>query len=67
MAFNVLDINGDGKVSTDEIKWRFTYSNLQGMPNMRELDEAFWTRLTEDLDADSDGQIYFEDFKRHMN
>ena len=37
------------------------------MPNMRELDEAFWTRLTEDLDADSDGQIYFEDFKRHMN
>ena len=30
-AFKMLDLNGDGLISTDEIAQRFTYSNLKDM------------------------------------
>ena len=34
MAFNVIDRDGDGIVSIDDLKWRFSYTNFEGMPDL---------------------------------
>ena len=41
MAFDVLDRDGDGMVSTEDIRWRFTYDNLKGNPEL-DMKEEFW-------------------------
>ena len=30
MAFDTMDLNGDGQVTIDEMKWRFGSTNFQG-------------------------------------
>ena len=41
MAFDVMDLNGDGTVTIDEIKWRFTSSNFKGSTRL-DVGEDFW-------------------------
>ena len=61
-----MDLNGDGKISVDELKWRFSSTNFAGSAELEGVDEDFWNRLIRNIDSDNDGTITFEEFSREM-
>ena len=65
MAFNVLDKNGDGRITEEEISWRFTYCNFEGMEKLQ-VGEDFWSSLTRDFETDHERGITYDEFKRNM-
>ena len=58
MAFKVLDTNGDGTLETEEIKWRFTYTNYENLTKLSVGDE-FWPQLLQDFDYLGDGKVTY--------
>lgn len=61
MAFKMLDLDGNGKISKDEIK-----KVLHSDPMLQQLDENFWDDLIKDADTDGDGEIDFNEFYNMM-
>ena len=62
-AFNVLDIDGNGTISLEELKLCFSYSDLD---NEEINEENLWQKMLADIDTDQDGNISFDEFKNHM-
>ena len=67
IAFDTMDLNGNGKVTVDELKWRFSSTNFAGSAELEGVDEEFWNRLIRSIDSDNDGTITFEEFNREMH
>ena len=64
-AFNVLDMDGSGEITLDELKECFSYSSLDNEAST-EQDQGFWDTMLAELDANGDGKISFEEFQTHM-
>ena len=62
-AFNILDIDGNGTISLEELKLCFSYSDLD---NEDINEENLWQKMLADIDTDQDGNISFDEFKNHM-
>ena len=58
-AFNMFDINQDGKISRGELKQVFETGEQK--------DEQLWQDIFDEVDTNSDGEITFEEFKDCMN
>ena len=48
-AFNVLDIDGNGTISLEELKLCFSYSDLD---NEEINEENLWQKMLADIDTD---------------
>jgi len=55
----MLDADGDGKISRQELQSVFGTSQL-------EEGEATWLEIMEQVDTDKDGFISYEEFNEHM-
>lgn len=58
-VFKMLDADGDGKISRQELQSVFGTSQL-------EEGEATWLEIMEQVDTDKDGFISYEEFNEHM-
>ena len=67
IAFDTMDLNGNGTVTVDELKWRFSSTNFCGSAELEGVDEDFWNRLIRNFDSDNDGMITFEAFSKEMH
>ena len=65
MAFNVLDMDGNGMVSSQELRWRFTSGSNENIAQLN-VNEDFWEKMVQDLDSDGDGNITYEEFRVNM-
>lgn len=63
-AFSILDQNGDGKVSAEELRETFA----AGVFNADEgsLNDTFWHQIIKEADTDGDGSIDYAEFKAAM-
>lgn len=59
-AFELFDIDRGGSITTDEIK------KILGNGNKSEIDDNEWERILDEVDADGNGEIDFEEFKHMM-
>ena len=59
-----MDINGDGKISADELKETFAAGVIRKGKN--QLGDNFIEQLIQEADTNSDGFIDFEEFKTAM-
>lgn len=59
-AFNILDYNGDGQITIEDLEQLFNHSG--GTP----FDQDIWQQLLHEADVNSDGVISFEEFKDAM-
>ena len=66
IAFDVLDLNGDGHISSEEIRQRLELSSLDGIVDLN-VEEHFWNRLIESCDSNGDGYISWDEFRENMN
>ena len=66
MAFQVLDKNGDGKVSAQELQETFATSVLNKDQLQMPISDDFWEQLVAEVDKDQNGFISFEEFKETM-
>mmetsp|Transcript_43344 Transcript_43344/g.41750 ORF Transcript_43344/g.41750 Transcript_43344/m.41750 type:complete len:95 (-) Transcript_43344:21-305(-) len=59
-AFNLFDIDGDGRITLEEIK------SLLGTNLDMETNKDIWKELMAEGDDNDDGEISFEEFKTMM-
>ena len=67
IAFNLIDLNRNGKIEAEELQKVFTRSSIttasltrkSGTPNT-------WRSMISDIDKDNDGKIDFDEFKFYM-
>jgi calcium-dependent protein kinase len=59
LAFNLMDANGNGSLSRQELKNVFETSEKK--------DEELWKTIFDEVDADGDGAITFQEFKATMD
>ena len=59
LAFNVMDADGNGSISRQELKNVFETSEKK--------DEELWTEIFDEVDVNGDGAITFEEFKATMD
>ena len=55
-AFNLLDVDGNGSISKEELQQMFGAGH----------DEAVWDDIMREVDADGDGDISFQEFEAAM-
>ena len=55
VAFDILDKNGDGFLSIDELKWRFTYINTESLMDELNVADDFWIEVMQEFDQNEDG------------
>ena len=55
VAFDILDKNGDGFLSIDELKWRFTYINTDSLMDELNVADDFWIEVMQEFDQNEDG------------
>ena len=66
-AFKILDLNGDGRISSEEIKHAFSHGSMSDLDAYEVcMDDNFWEKFLTDIDKDHDGYIDFAEFKEHM-
>jgi Ca2+-binding EF-hand superfamily protein len=68
-AFDILDVDKDGEISTDELKRAFAYGNMgAGLQKEKSegVSDAMWDELLANIDKDGDGKINFQEFSDHM-
>ena len=68
-AFDMLDIDKNGKISIEELKVCFSYGNFgAGVKTERSarVDDDLWEELLADIDKNGDGEIDFDEFSEHM-
>ncbi len=56
-AFELFDVDHSGTITTDEIK------KVLGGNSASNIDDNEWERIMEEVDADGNGEISFEEFK----
>jgi len=61
-AFNLLDENGDGKISREELKKWFKVDE-----NDFNSDEKMWDEIMKQVDEDGCGSITWDEFKECMS
>ena len=64
-AFDILDIDHNGKISIEELKVCFSYGNFGAGHNTEKserVDDDLWEELMTDIDKNGDGEIDFEEF-----
>ena len=70
IAFNLLDLNGDGTISVDEVAQRFVHSNFKGnavgLSHGENKGEGYWQKMIHEFDEDGDGFITFDEFYNNM-
>ena len=59
-AFNMMDVDGDGTLTKDELMQVF------GDANVTERGEQIWDEIVASVDSNNDGIIDFEEFERAM-
>lgn len=59
LAFNLMDADGNGSISRQELKNVFETSEKK--------DEELWTEIFDEVDVNGDGAITFEEFKATMD
>ena len=59
MAFSMMDLNGNGGISRQELKNVFETSEKK--------DEELWVQIFDEVDINKDGEITFEEFKQTMD
>ena len=62
-VFEIMDKDGSGDISIDELKECFSYDSGD---KLNLVDEALWDKMLEEIDEDKNGQISFEEFRSHM-
>ena len=71
VAFNLFDLDGDGKVTVEELAQRFVHGNFKGnalgLSQGENQGEGFWGRMMEEFDEDGDGKISFDEFYDNMD
>ena len=61
-AFDILDVDKDGEISTDELKQAFAYGNMgAGLQKEKSegVSDGMWDELLANIDKDGDGKINF--------
>jgi len=58
-VFKMIDADGDGRISRQELQSVFGTAQLEG-------GEATWLEIMEQVDTDNDGFISYEEFNEHM-
>jgi len=67
LAFNMLDANGDGSISAEEIRTAFSRGNMASIENHQvEVQDDFWEVMLNDIDQNKDGKVDFEEFELYM-
>ena len=70
VAFDLLDLDGDGNISIDELQKRFAHSNFkghsQGLSKNENKGESYWVKMIAEMDEDNDGFITFDEFYNNM-
>lgn len=61
-AFKMIDKNGDGKLSLDEIRSAFEVKTPDGTSS-----NSYYEEIISTLDLNGDGEIDYEEFKTAMN
>ena len=66
-AFDVMDIDGDGRIEAFEVKACFAKGKMgdfqaQGVG----LEDAFYDKIIKSIDINNDGFVTFEEFEIHM-
>jgi len=64
-AFQMLDKDGNGKLSTKELRETFASGSFK--VDGEELDDTFWEDMIKECDSNGDGQVDFDEFKTCMN
>ena len=59
-AFNMFDINGNGKISFDELRQLLDHGGLTTTKN------DMYKSMIEEMDIDGDGEISFPEFEKMM-
>lgn len=67
LAFKMLDANGDGNISAEEIRTAFSRGNMSNLQNHQvEVQDDFWEVMLNDIDQNKDGKVDFEEFELYM-
>ena len=70
VAFDLFDLDGDGKVTTEELAQRFAHSNFKGnslgLSHGENQGESYWAQMIDEFDEDGDGLITFDEFYNNM-
>ena len=67
LAFKMLDANGDGTISAEEIRTAFSRGNMASLENHQvEMEDDFWEVMLSDMDQNKDGKVDFEEFELYM-
>jgi len=61
-AFRVFDVDGNGKITKDELAQAFSGNQVNTMADAIGLDKTEIEKIIQDVDQDGDGQIDFEEF-----
>ena len=66
-AFDIMDIDGDGKLRADEIRACFSTGKIGEYEAAGvAADEAFFAKIIEQIDVNGDGYVTYEEFESHM-
>ena len=65
-AFKVLDKDGNGKVTKEELKANFGSSDKKDQEEA-DKDDSMWEEIMRQVDLDACGNITFKEFKDNMN
>ena len=64
-AFDILDGDRDGMISTEELKQAFAYGNMGAglkTEKLKRVDDDQWDELLKGIDKNGDGKIDFDEF-----
>lgn len=68
-AFDILDGDKDGMISTEELKQAFAYGSMGAglkKEKLKKVDDDEWDALLKGIDKNGDGKIDFDEFSDHM-
>ena len=65
MAFDTLDLNGDGKITTEECRNRFAKTDLDTVQGL-DVDEQVWQKLFHQMDQKHAEGVNYAAFRDHM-
>ena len=62
-AFNIIDIDGSGKITLEQLKECFQMAILSNTEECKEQEGGEWETIMKEIDTNQDGFIDFEDFR----
>lgn len=58
----MLDVDGSGKISRDEVKKALCNDNMY-----KNYDESYWDNIIKEVDKNNDGEIDYNEFVEMMS